>query len=434
MNGLNWFQARDLAVAQGHAIRRASWTWWIFKRFNVWLLSDSSTGTEVRRVVQNSDFGDSEFQAKDWTDEPWNGGSVPPCTAVPAANALASNTSGGQAAWTMDPSQCGGDGDGGNIPPISIVTTSPPYVGPALSMHFELASAPGVPLVPDDHTCWLLPPTAGVVLAVVVTPGSVYPPGPARENYVLYIAPQGEDISAAPVSGHYWTVGPYVLASNPGYLQCGFFSAWLNGNPAVYYFGAVNTPNTLNPPVGYGRQPGQDSLVQIRPGDVWHAKLCFSSAVDSTVGIVVASCIMTVPPFCTGSSSSSSSSSESSSSSSESSSSSHTIVDSSSSSSDSTTIIESSSSSSDTGGGGGGGGDGASDSSSSSSSSDDSSSSSMSAIPMLDSSSDSSYSSDDGTGMSSDSSQSSWYGFDTGSSDSSWFDAGYGSSTSSTYG
>jgi hypothetical protein len=67
MRNLSWFQARDSAL-QGRKIRRAGWEYWVDKGFSLWYIEGA---TIPRRVVRNTDFGQAEFFADDWTDESW---------------------------------------------------------------------------------------------------------------------------------------------------------------------------------------------------------------------------------------------------------------------------------------------------------------------------------------------------------------------------
>lgn len=136
MTGLSWFPARDLAL-EGRAIRRSGWEKWLLYRFKLWLISETDplTALEARRVATTTDFRDSEFLAKDWTDEPWKGGSYPPCTVPGPALALAANGSGGAGAWTLAADMCGGSGEGGGVPPV----ISPPDP-PAPADEIEIAA------------------------------------------------------------------------------------------------------------------------------------------------------------------------------------------------------------------------------------------------------------------------------------------------------
>ena len=112
MKNLTWFQARDLAISEGRAIRREGWTYWLLYRGFLWLVSttDATTQLETRRVATADDFRDSEFLAKDWTDELFTSGSYPPCTTPGPATALAPSTSGASGAWTLVAGQCAGAG------------------------------------------------------------------------------------------------------------------------------------------------------------------------------------------------------------------------------------------------------------------------------------------------------------------------------------
>jgi hypothetical protein len=76
---LDWFAAEKLAVA-GAKIRRAGWTaQQLTFQGGVWLLVTPSATT----VVKASDFKDVDFNARDWTDQPFNAN---PCSATPAFN------------------------------------------------------------------------------------------------------------------------------------------------------------------------------------------------------------------------------------------------------------------------------------------------------------------------------------------------------------
>ena len=70
---LDWFHARDLAVAAKY-VRRASWQQWLFYSNCVWQISRTVSVTETTSVVLASDFGSTEFLATDWTDEAWTDG------------------------------------------------------------------------------------------------------------------------------------------------------------------------------------------------------------------------------------------------------------------------------------------------------------------------------------------------------------------------
>src|SRR5689334_13969177 len=116
MKNLNWFQARELGRLQRRAIGREGWRKWILFRYYLWIVSetDADTGIETRRVVNALDFRDSEFLAKDWTDEPWEGGTTPPCTTLPPATEIPATP--GAGTWTTT-DRCGGDGEGGGVLP-----------------------------------------------------------------------------------------------------------------------------------------------------------------------------------------------------------------------------------------------------------------------------------------------------------------------------
>ncbi len=202
MKALNWFQACALGKEQKRAVRREGWRHWIFYRFYLWIRSETGAdGREVRRVVTATDFRDSEFLAKDWTDEPWEGATTPPCTTLPPATMLGAG-SGGLGTWTRD-ERCAGDGEGGGI--------TPPYLGgggssvpdgptpdPATRFVFGIyplvASAaddltPHVPLVPDSGGCWVTAPTEcdlAIVSCYVDSLGRPSAPTPARAAEILH--------------------------------------------------------------------------------------------------------------------------------------------------------------------------------------------------------------------------------------------------------
>lgn len=81
---LDWFAAEKTARA-GARIRRAGWTdkYIVYAPAvgggHVYLLVSGST----KRVVRSTDFTIQEFNARDWTDEPYNSNS---CAAVAVYN------------------------------------------------------------------------------------------------------------------------------------------------------------------------------------------------------------------------------------------------------------------------------------------------------------------------------------------------------------
>jgi hypothetical protein len=192
MKALNWFQARGLARLQRRAIRREGWEKWLLYRFKVWLISETVAGLERRRVARAEDFRDSEFLAKDWTDEPWEGATTPPCTTLPPAPALPGNDTGGAGVWTID-ERCGGDGEGGNVPPIVVQED-------LIELEAQIFPVDNSdnPLVPDGGggTCWVgAIPAAYIFVAVRLGPGI-----PAEElggDYVFYLSETGADLSGS---------------------------------------------------------------------------------------------------------------------------------------------------------------------------------------------------------------------------------------------
>lgn len=211
MNGLTWFAARDLAE-QRHPIRRVGWTWWILKRFNVWLLSrtDATTGLETLTVVQNTDFTAAEFLAKDWTDETFTGGSYPACTVAVPASTGAPNSSGGAGGWTLDASLCGGDGTGGGVPanptpgdPVTLPANFGVLLTPGSSVHNSAATTAGTknvigyePLTPDGSSCWIGTPSCTFRFRLFPIANLN-----TAEKIVFYIAPPGHSLSGIPAIG-----------------------------------------------------------------------------------------------------------------------------------------------------------------------------------------------------------------------------------------
>jgi hypothetical protein len=79
---LDWFAAKASALGGAH-IRRVAWTTqFLTAKSGIWYL----TASGVQRVVQAGDFTASEFNARDWTDQP-AGADV--CGATPAYNTAA---------------------------------------------------------------------------------------------------------------------------------------------------------------------------------------------------------------------------------------------------------------------------------------------------------------------------------------------------------
>lgn len=82
MWSLDWFSAEILGRA-GSQIRRAGWTTqYLIRQGAFWLLVTATAS----RIVQTTDFGQDEFQARDWTDQPANAN---PCAALSAFNGTA---------------------------------------------------------------------------------------------------------------------------------------------------------------------------------------------------------------------------------------------------------------------------------------------------------------------------------------------------------
>jgi hypothetical protein len=249
MKDLNWFQARDLAE-QGRAIRRDGWTYWLIKRFFVWIITevDSDTGVEVRHVVQNTDFRDSEFLAKDWTDEPWSGATYPPCATPGPATDLAPNSTGGAGGWTVASGRCGGDGEGGNIPAENIDTTGVYFLPPPPPPRWRLNVYAGtmVPnvlgtnsgayvrgsgferLVPDGTSCWQTSPRCTFFFYVSANPDAVPPFNDAAGKKVaIIIAPPGQTLASAPVAGGVFGGGVAGLVTFGPWDAAEFTSAWV---------------------------------------------------------------------------------------------------------------------------------------------------------------------------------------------------------------
>lgn len=79
MWSIDWFSAKALALS-GKPVRRVSWTdkWLVYYR-GLWFISTADSAL----VVATTDFGEAEFRARDWTDQPFN---ADPCAATPAYN------------------------------------------------------------------------------------------------------------------------------------------------------------------------------------------------------------------------------------------------------------------------------------------------------------------------------------------------------------
>jgi hypothetical protein len=91
---LDWFAAEALAKA-GSQIRRASWTTKaLIKQGPLWFLVSGGAQT----LVQVTDFGADEFNARDWTDQPLT---ADVCGATPAYN----TTPVAYGQWTTAPIQ-----------------------------------------------------------------------------------------------------------------------------------------------------------------------------------------------------------------------------------------------------------------------------------------------------------------------------------------
>ena len=81
MWSLDWFAARDLARA-GTLVRRVAWpsgTWLAFSPGLWWFLLPDMTW----RIALGSDFGESDFRARDWTSLPYH---ADICGSLPAFN------------------------------------------------------------------------------------------------------------------------------------------------------------------------------------------------------------------------------------------------------------------------------------------------------------------------------------------------------------
>jgi hypothetical protein len=74
----NWFQASALMLA-GSGVRRAAWHKWLYWQHNLgWIFQPTLLAPDVptdtyTRVVLDTDFTVAEFNALDWTDQPWDG-------------------------------------------------------------------------------------------------------------------------------------------------------------------------------------------------------------------------------------------------------------------------------------------------------------------------------------------------------------------------
>jgi len=76
---LDWFAAEKLARS-GAQIRRVSWTdHWLVFQSPLWMYTTAAGS----RVAATTDFGGDEFNARDWTDQPY-GADV--CGATPGYN------------------------------------------------------------------------------------------------------------------------------------------------------------------------------------------------------------------------------------------------------------------------------------------------------------------------------------------------------------
>jgi len=76
---LDWFAAEKLAK-QGLQVRRVGWTdKMLIHKGALWYLLSGATQT----VVTATEFAEAEFQARDWTDQPFD---ADPCKAAPAYN------------------------------------------------------------------------------------------------------------------------------------------------------------------------------------------------------------------------------------------------------------------------------------------------------------------------------------------------------------
>jgi hypothetical protein len=189
MKDLNWFQAEALGVTQLRAVRRAAWKFWIIFRANVWIVSDSSSGTEKRRVVQTTDFKDSEFLAKDWTDEPGENMTIPPCSnPVPATTVPPLLGSG---LWSLTPF-CGGDGQGGNVFPIGGPGITEPEL-PPMEIEIMLADGSNDPVVTDGAGCWVTEVVANSLFVMVRLSAGI-PLDEVGGNYVIYMSETGASL------------------------------------------------------------------------------------------------------------------------------------------------------------------------------------------------------------------------------------------------
>lgn len=84
MWSIDWFTARSLALA-GTPIRRIAWNrglWLVYAHALWWVRNADLTWN----VVANTQFGEDEFRARDWTSEPYT---ADICGSLPAYNETA---------------------------------------------------------------------------------------------------------------------------------------------------------------------------------------------------------------------------------------------------------------------------------------------------------------------------------------------------------
>lgn len=237
MKGLNWFQARSLATRERRAIRREGWEHWILYRSKLWLLSEQKPAGESRRVTTTNDFRDSEFLAKDWTDEPWPGGSKPPCTNEKPSIKVPTNDRGGSGLFTLS-DFCGGAGEGGGVLPPALDPSSPSNLHPvtvlAIANNSAAVGTELLPLTPDGAGCWVTPPTTfGLIIA-----------GSFGDAPIIYYAKFSWSLSGADLSGDVPWLDAHpnadTIASDPGGYSFGAFGT--GGNFAVQIPGVAYTP------------------------------------------------------------------------------------------------------------------------------------------------------------------------------------------------
>lgn len=282
---LDWFGASALAEINGAAIRREAWTYWLVFRCGVYELI--AGGTDAPRVAKNTDFGEAEFLAKDWTNIPWDGGSLPPCAQNPPATKL---PAGGTGAWTTTPGKCDGGGDAGNIPvvPDPTVTGAPEVVsaygatmtpwlvdvwntgsggywgglvlGTSAAVKYRAAA------VANGAGCWVSRPACGWSFDVSA------PIGASGRTYAQF-APTGIDLHGSSASLTPITGAVNMTAQNLGAPDAYGVRA-TTGGPAAYLATVVGTTTLFGPPDS--RSPYTGDFFFVTPGDTWQGRIIFT--------------------------------------------------------------------------------------------------------------------------------------------------------------